>query len=177
MRAISGRRSRAAGNGGREPGYIEAVQHATSRSPDIGDTAPLRRFVVIVGEPVDGGSALRIEEPDRLPRIWSLLQATSEQLDSATLLPEGIPRLQGQLRAIRREFERALPSPLAAELGRVLPSHDEAPSAGALRIECAVLLSWTGSLVVQMLAAFAASHERLRYVRTIAASADADAAR
>ncbi len=156
---------------------MEAVQHAVSQSRDIGDIAPLRRFVVIVGEPVDGGSALRIEEPDRLLRIWSLLQATSEQLDSATLPPEGIPGLQRQLRAIRRELERALSSPLAAELERVLPSHDGAPSAGALRIECAVLLSWTGSLVVQMLASFVATQERLQHVGTIGVGADADVAR
>lgn len=116
-----------------------------------GDAAPLRRFVVIVGEPADAGSALRIEAPDRLLRIWLLLQATSEQLDSATLPPEGIPGLQRQLGAIRRELERAVSSPLAAELQRILPSDDAPPSADTLRIECAVLLSWAGSLVVQML--------------------------
>ena len=33
-----------------------------------------------------------------------------------------------------------------------------------VRIECAVLLSWAGSLVVQMLSAFAAAHERLPQV-------------
>lgn len=126
-----------------------------------GDAAPLRRFVVIVGEPADAGSALRIEEPDRLLRIWLLLQATSEQLDSATLPPEGIPGLQRQLRAIRRELERAVSSPLAAELRRILPSDDAPPSADTLRIECAVLLSWAGSLVVQMLGAFAAAAARV----------------
>lgn len=129
-----------------------------------GDAAPPRRFVVIVGEPADVGSAFRIEEPDRLLRIWLLLQATSEQLDRATLPPEGIPGLQRQLRAIRRELERAVSSPLAAELRRILPSDDAAPSAVALRIECAVLSSWAGSLVVQMLGAFAAAHERLQHV-------------
>jgi hypothetical protein len=137
----------------------------TSRQPGTEKAAPsVQRFVVIVGEPDDGGSTFRIEEPDRLLRVWSLLQATCDQLDSATLPPEGIPGLQRQLQAIRSELERAVSPPLAAELRRILPSHDAVPSAGALRIECAVLVSWVGSLVVQTLAAIAAAHERLQHV-------------
>ncbi len=109
------------------------------------------RFVVIVGDPADGGSASRVENPARLLRVWSLLRATREQLDSATLPPGGRPGLQRQLQSIRRELESALSPPLVAELRRILPSHDATPSAGALRIESAVLESWVSSLVVQML--------------------------
>ena len=119
-----------------------------------GDAAPLRRFVVIVGEPADGGSAFRIEDPARLLRVWSLLQATSEQLDSTTLPPEGMSRLERQIQAIRRELDRAVSAPVAAELRRILPPCDMAPSAGALHIECAALASWVASLVLQMLAVF-----------------------
>jgi hypothetical protein len=141
---------------------MEAAE-ATGRQPANGGAAvPARRFVVVVGEPADGGSAFRVEEPDRLLRVWALMQATSEQLDSANLPPEGVPGLQRQLQAIRGELERAVSPPLAAELRRILPSHDATPSAGALRIECAILLSWTGSLVVQTLAELAAAHERLQ---------------
>ena len=68
--------------------------------------------------------------------------------------------MQRQLEAIRRELERAVSPPLAAELRRILPWQDAVPSAGALRIECAVLVSWVGSLVVQMLSALAAAQER-----------------
>jgi Protein of unknown function (DUF2587) len=142
--------------------YMEAAE-VTSRQPGKGGaaaTAP--RFAVIVGGPADGGSAFRVEEPDRLLRVWSLLQATCDQLDSATLPPEGIPGLQRQLLAIRGELERAVSPPLAGELRRILPSHDAVPSAGALRIECAVLVSWVGSLVVQTLAQLAAAQERLQ---------------
>ena len=126
-----------------------------------GSTTPVRGFAVIVGEHADGGSALRIEDPARLLRVWALLQATRAQLDSATLPPEGMPRLQRQLKSIRRELERAVSPPLAAELQRILPSHDAAPSAGALRIDCAVLSSWAGGLVMQMLGIFVAAPERL----------------
>jgi hypothetical protein len=50
--------------------------------------------------------------------------------------------------------------PLAAEFRRILPFWDAAPGTGALRIECAVLLSWSGSLVAEMLRALAAMQER-----------------
>jgi Protein of unknown function (DUF2587) len=137
----------------------------TGRPPADDEAAtPVRRLVVIVGEPANGGSAFRIEDPARLLRVWSLLQATFEQVDSAALPPEGMPGLQRQLRVIRRELELAVSPPLAAELGRILPWHDPVPSAGALRIEYAALVSWVGSLVVNMLAAFVAAQERAQYV-------------
>ena len=133
----------------------------TSRQPADGEVAPpAPRFVVIVGDPGDDCSAFRIEDPARLLRVWSLLRATREQLDSAALPPGGMPGLQWQLRSIRRELERAVSPPLVSELRRILPSHDATPSAGALRIESAVLASWVGSLVLQMLGATIAAPER-----------------
>lgn len=119
------------------------------------------RFVVIVGDPADDGSASRIENPARLLRVWSLLRATREQLDSATLPPGGMPGLQRQLQSIRRELELAVSPPLAAELRRILPSHDATPSAGALRIESAALENWVSSLVLQMLSVFVAARDGL----------------
>jgi hypothetical protein len=118
------------------------------------------RFVVIVGDPVGDGSAFRIENPARLLRVWSLLRATREQLDSAALPPGGLPGLQRQLQSIRRELELALSPPLVAELRRILPSHDATPGAGALRIESAVLESWARSLVMQMLGVSVGARER-----------------
>jgi hypothetical protein len=119
------------------------------------------RFAVIVGEPADGSSACRVQQPCRLLRVWSLLRATYEQVDRTALPPEGMPPLQRQLQMIRHDLEQAVSPPLAAELRRILPAQDAAPSAGALRIECAVLLSWTSSLVIQMLGVLAAEGERL----------------
>jgi hypothetical protein len=139
------------------------VAEVTSRQPGDDDIpAPAPRFEVIVGDRADGGTALRIDDPARLLRVWSLLQATCQQLESATLPPQGMPAVQRQLQTIRRELERAVSPPLAAELRRILPSRDAEPSAGALRIECAVMMSWVGSLVVQMLDAFVAASERLQ---------------
>jgi hypothetical protein len=158
---------------------MEVAQDAISQLPDqyaAAAATPLRQYVVIVGEHANGGSAYRIEDPSRLLRVCSLLQATFQQLEGAILPPEGMPGLQRQLQVIRRETERAVSPPLAAELRRVLPSHDAAPSAGALRIECAVLSSWVSALVVQMLTALAVTYQRSQQVSTAAANADAPAA-
>ncbi len=122
--------------------------------------APVRRFAVVVGGSAGHGSACRIEAPGRLLRVRSLLYRTYEQIDRVGLPPEGMPGLQRQLHAIRRELEDTVSPPLAAELRRILPSQDEAPSAGALRIECAVLLSWADSLTIQMLGTLQAARER-----------------
>jgi Protein of unknown function (DUF2587) len=175
-RAISGRTSLVAGIGSREPGHMEAAEITSMRPGNDEAATQVRRFVVLVGEPGDGGSAFRIEDPARLLRVWSLLQATFEQLEGTTLPPERMPGLQQQLKAIRRELERAVSPPLAAELRRILPPRDAAPNAGELRIECAALASWVASLVMQMLAVFVAARERSQQADGDAASAYADAA-
>lgn len=133
---------------------------AASGQEETGAGAPSGRFAVIVSGP-GGGPACRIDAPARLLRVWSLLQATQEQIDRVTLPPEGIPRVQCQLHDIRRELEGTVSSPLADELRRIAPPRDEAPSATALRIECAVLTSWTGSLTMQMLTALVMAHRHL----------------
>jgi hypothetical protein len=47
---------------------------------------------------------------------------------------------------------------------------------GALRIECGVLASWVGSLVLRMLALYVAARERSQQVGVTAARADAGSA-
>ena len=138
---------------------MEKPEATTGRQADNDMAAPAR-FAVIIGKPAGDGSASRVEAPDRLLRVWSLLQATYEQSDWAALPAEGVPALQRQLQAIRRELERAVSPPLAAELRRILPPQDGEPSVGALRIECAALLSWSGSLMVEILRALAVANER-----------------
>jgi len=133
---------------------------ATSGRQAENDVAVPARFAVIIGKAVGDGSACRIEAPERLLRVWSLLQATYEQSDWAALPPGSVPALQRQLQAIRRELEKAVSPPLAAELRRILPPQDAAPSVGALRTEYAVLLSWSGSLVMEILRALAVASER-----------------
>jgi Bacterial proteasome activator len=137
---------------------MERPDAASEQQAKNGAAAP-ERFAVIVGEPA-GGAACRIEAPGRLLRVWSLLRATQEQMDAA-LPPEGMPRLQRQLQASRRELEDTVSPSLAAELRRIAPPRNEAPSAAGLRIECAALTSWTGSLTMQMLSILEAARKRL----------------
>jgi len=133
---------------------------ANGQQAENGAAAPGLRFAVIVGGPV-GGSARRVEAPARLLRVWSLLEATREQIGHAAVPPEALPRLQRQLREVRRELESTVSPALAAELRRIAPLRDEAPSAAGLRTECAVLTSWAGSLTIQMLSALAAARKPL----------------
>jgi hypothetical protein len=83
--------------GGREPGHTEAAEVMSRRPGADGSVVPVRRFVVIVGEPADRGSANRIEDPARLVRLLLLLQATHDQLAGTALPPDGMPGLQRQL--------------------------------------------------------------------------------
>lgn len=145
---------------GQQPGAMPAPE-ATSRQQADNDTAgPARRFVVVIGKPAYDGSVCRVDDPDRLLRIWSLLAATYEQSNWAALPPEVVPGLQRQLAVIRRELEAAVSAPLVAELRRILPPQDAAPSVGAMRIEYALLLSWAGSLMVEVLRSLAVVGER-----------------
>ena len=140
---------------------MDRAEAAGGRQAKSDVAAPVRRFAVIVGGGAGDGSACRVEAPGRLLRLQSLLKATYEQIDRAALPPEGMPKVQRQLLVIRRELENTVSPPLAAELRRILPPRDEAPSAGALRIECAALLNWATSLEVQMLSGLEAARARL----------------
>ena len=140
---------------------MDRAEAAGGRQAKSDVAAPVRRFAVVVGEGAGDTPACRIEAPGRLLRLQSLLNATYEQIDRAALPSEGMPRLQRQLQAIRRELENTVSPPLAAELRRILPPRDDAPSAGALRIECAALLNWANSLTIQMLTELEAARVRL----------------
>ena len=132
-----------------------------SRQPgDDGSVVPVRRFVVIVGEPADRGSANGIEDRARLLRLWLLLQATHDQLAGTALPPEGTPGWQRQLQVFGRELDRAVSPPLAAELRRHPATAVCGPSASMVRIGCATLATWVSGLVPQMLAASVAACER-----------------
>ena len=116
-----------------------------------------RRFVVLVGRA--DGDACRIEAPDRLLRLWSLLCATSAEMHSSSLPAQAIPGLRSQLRTIRAELEDCVSPPLIAELRHAVPPTAALLSADELRTECAALLGWTGSLTVQMVSMLTVTSE------------------
>lgn len=112
---------------------------------------PSRPAVVLTG-PAGSPSACRVEQPDRLLRVWGALSAASGELHKVKLQSEALPRLQRQLEAAAAELRQSVSPALAGELDRLTRHDDTAPTTtGRLRIEYATLLGWTGGLVIAML--------------------------
>ncbi len=128
-----------------------------------GDATRAPRAVITLAGPAAGPDARQVRAPDRVLRVWSLLNSTTSELRDRVQLPAAVPAVHQSLRAAQAELERSVSEPLAAELHHLL--HFESASSGAdeVRIECASLLGWTGGLVVEMLSqleAAAAAMER-----------------
>jgi hypothetical protein len=110
---------------------MQATEVRSRRPEDDQAAEPVPRFVVIVGEPADGGSAIRVEDRARLSRVSLMPQAPLRQLEGTTLPGEGVAGLQRQLRVIRRESERTVSPPVAAELA---PSDPPAAALAEARV-------------------------------------------
>ena len=114
-------------------------------------TVPVRP-VVVFGGPAGSPGACRVEEPDRLLRVWGMLSAASEELHKVTLPPGAVARLQRQLKAAIAELDQSVSPALAGELDCLLRPGDSATATtSGLRIDYASLLGWTGGLVIAML--------------------------
>ena len=135
------------------------------RSGESGGTAAQLRYqptavtvtvpthpVVVFGGPAGASDACRVEEPDRLLRVWGMLSAASEELHKVELPPEAMARLQRQLKTATAELEQSVSPALAGELDYLTRENDTIPATtGELRIEYASLLGWTSGLVIAML--------------------------
>ena len=84
------------------------------------------------------------QQTGRLLRVWSRLEATYEQMDWAALPSDGVPVLQRQVQASTANLNGRYPV-AGCRTPQILPSGNAAPGAGALRIEYAVLLSWSAA--------------------------------
>ncbi len=128
--------------------------------PAVEVTRPLR-LAVLIGRSADASRTCRVDSPDRLLRIWALLNSADDELHQVTLPPGALARLQRQFDAFVAELERSLSPALAGEL-RHLVSRTEptAPTADELRMEYASLLGWTGGLVVGVLSQLEAIRAR-----------------
>ena len=110
-------------------------------------TAP--RLVVVLAR--DGGESrvCRVDAPDRVLRIWALLNNASEELRQVDLPAGAAERLERQLGAFTAELERSVSPALGRELHELFPPREaSAATARELRIEYAGLLGWVGSLVI-----------------------------
>ncbi len=129
------------GTGTAGPGEQPAVE--VTRPP---------RLAVVIGGSADGGRICRVDSPDRLLRIWALLNTADDELHQVSLPPGAMARLQRQFDAFVAELERSLSPALAGELRHLVGRTEAAaPTADELRLEYVSLLGWTGGLVVAML--------------------------
>jgi proteasome activator-like protein len=139
----------------RGPGHSGAVA-AQPRYQPAGPTAVAvtvpSRPVVVLGGPAGSPCACRVEEPDRLLRVWGMLSAGSEELHKVTLPPRAVARLQEQLKTATAELEQSVSPALAGELDDLTRHNGTVPATlSELRVEYASLLGWTSGLVIAML--------------------------
>lgn len=128
--------------------------------PAVEVTRPLR-LAVVIGRSSDASRICRVDSPDRLLRIWALLNSADDELHQATLSPGALARLQRQFDAFVGELELSLSPALAGELHHLVSRTEAtAPTADELRMEYASLLGWTGGLVVGVLSQLEAVRAR-----------------
>ena len=110
------------------------------------------RLAVIMGRTADASRVCRVDAPDRVLRIWTMLASADDELHQASLRPGAVARLQRQLDALVGELDRSLSPALAGELHRLIGREAGTElSADELRVEYATLLSWTIGLVIGIL--------------------------
>jgi len=118
----------------------------------IASTVSHRQPPVVLDGPAGSPSAYRVNEPDRLLRVWGMLSAASADLRTVTLPPTAMARLQRQLKAAIAELELAVSPALAGELDYLTHQNDATlGTASELRVDYASLLGWTSGLVIAML--------------------------
>ena len=109
------------------------------------------RLAVIMGQ-ADASRVCRVDAPDRVLRIWAMLASADGELRQASLRPGEVAQLQRQLNALTAELERSLSPALAAELHHLVGRESGVElTADELRVEYAILLSWTIGLVIGIL--------------------------
>ena len=109
-------------------------------------------LAVVVGWGDDTSQVFRVDEPDRVLRIWALLGNAADDLRQAALPPEAIARLGRQLDAAVAEMETSLSPALTGELHRLIrPGKNAELSADELRVEYAAVLAWTAGLLTEVL--------------------------
>ena len=116
---------------------------------------------VIVLDAARAGKAYRVEAPDRVLRMFGMLIAARDELDLATVPPEGRARVQRLLEVASAELERSVSLALAGELHDLVRRGEGVPGTAELRVEYASLLGWASGLVVAMLDQLAAARDEL----------------
>ncbi len=117
---------------------------------------------VIISESRGAGGSDRVEAPDRLLRVWNMLNEAAEELELAVVSPETALRLQRLLADATAELERSLSPALAGELRRLVPRRTEPAGLAELQIDYMSILGWLSGLVMQVLARLEAAPGKRR---------------
>lgn len=111
------------------------------------------------GSPMEGQVELRtsgpdgevepstIEEPMRLVRVGSMLEAMRSELHQLDPDEVGRERLMEVYESARRKLAETLTGPLAEELDSMVPALEDKPTTGELRVAHAQLLGWLQGLL------------------------------
>jgi Protein of unknown function (DUF2587) len=126
-----------------------------------GQQATGRRRVVIVLDAARARDTYRVEAPDRVLRMFGLLEAAWDELDLTTVPPQDRTRVQRLLETVSAELERSVSPALADELHELVRHAEAVPSTAELRIEYSSLLGWASGLVAAMLDQLAAARDKL----------------
>jgi len=131
------------------------VQQPTGEAAKV----PGPRVVVVLRRSSGDRGEDRVEAPDRVLRLWAMLNAANEDLHLAAVPPESVPHLQHVLEDVNTELERSVSPSLAAEWHRLVP-YREATGLAELRIEYVSLLGWVNGLVIEILTQLEAASAR-----------------
>ena len=141
------------------------MANAGQRPARLAGPKPGPRIVVALGGTARGGKAYRVESPDRVLRMWAMLNEAGSGLQAQPLPPQAVARVHRMLVAVRAELERSVSPALAGELHRLLDGGGVEPSAAEVRIEYASLLGWVGGLVIAILGQLEAA-QHIAYMPT-----------
>jgi hypothetical protein len=134
---------------------MDSAAAARTEHQRAGHDEAAPRLAIILRERSGSGCANRVEAPDRVLRMWSLLNTADEELHHVTR-PGAVGRLQRQLEAVTAELERSVSPTLASELHHLVGHGGTVPiTLPELRIEYASVLGWAGGLVIAMLSELA----------------------
>lgn len=142
---------------------------ATVQRP-AGDAAkvPEARVVVVLKRSSGERGEDRVEAPDRVLRLWAMLNTANDDIHLAAVPPESVRHLQHVLDEVNAELERSVSPSLADEWHRLVP-HREVTGLAELRIEYVSLLGWVDGLVIQILTQLEAASTRQAYAAARAA--------
>ncbi len=132
------------------------------RPAGSGTVARAPRVVFVLDQPGGKLGRFRMGAPDRVLRLWSLLNAAADEFHHVGVAPGSVSRLQRLVEAVAAELERSVTPALAGKLRHLMRPGQVPVSAAELRIEYVSLLGWMSGLGTEILGQLEAARDRLR---------------